>query len=274
MTPPTPNDQTTRDFIGIVWDHHRHHRRDLLWRKTDIPYRILVSEFMLQQTQVERVSARYGEFLDAFPDVASLAQAPLADVLRLWQGLGYNRRALSLKRAAEAIMERYGGVVPELPEELITLPGVGPYTAGAVAAFAFRRPVVFIETNIRRAFIHHFFPDREHVRDDELLPLVETTLDRENPREWYYALMDYGAAMKGTLPNANRRSAHYARQSRFEGSNRQIRGAVLRELTRGPMDDDELCAALDGDTRRVDSVLDALRDEGFIVLDEGTYRIA
>ena len=218
-------------FRRRVWAHDRRHYRSLPWRETSDPYAILVSEVMLQQTQVTRVGNYYGRFLARFPDPATLAAAPLGAVLELWSGLGYNRRALALQRAAGAVVREHGGVIPADRDALLRLPGVGPATAGALLAFAFARPAVFIETNIRRVFLHQYFPAATTVPDAALLPLVARTLDRRQPRRWYYALMDWGAALgQQRAGNPNRRSAHYSRQSPFAGSRRELRGRVLRLL--------------------------------------------
>ena len=177
------------DFKKTVWAHYRKHRRDFPWRNTKDPYQILVSEIMLQQTQAPRVIGFYDRFLKKFPTASVLANAPLSTVLSLWRGLGYNRRALMLKRATKTISD---SGMPRTRKELEELPGVGPATAGAVLAYAFQVSTPFIETNIRRTFIHEFFPRRKNVSDEEILPLVEKSLKNVNPREWYYALMDYG----------------------------------------------------------------------------------
>jgi A/G-specific adenine glycosylase len=186
-------------------------------------YRILVSEIMLQQTQVERVLDKYKVFIRIFPDFSSLAVAPLADILKVWQGLGYNRRAVALQKIAISVMKESRGRLPVTREELLKLPGIGKYTASAILTFACNQPNIFIETNIRRVFIHFFFRDRENISDAEILPLIEMTLDAGNPREWYYALMDYGAMLKKTVENPNRKSSHYKKQAPFHGSNRQLR---------------------------------------------------
>ena len=230
MEPPLSAAGVTR-FRAHVYARYRRHRRTLAWRATRDPYAILVSEVMLQQTQVARVTRYYPPFLARFPDPASLARASLRAVLEQWSGLGYNRRALALQRAAQAVVRDHGGRVPADSAALQRLPGVGPATTGALLAFAFERPVVFIETNIRRVYLDQFFAGAAPVPDRALLPLVARTLDREHPRRWYYALMDYGAALGRRGPNPNRRSAHYSRQSVFAGSNRQLRGLVLRLLT-------------------------------------------
>jgi A/G-specific adenine glycosylase len=224
--------EQVRAFQRIVYHHYRNHGRDLPWRKTEDPYEILVSEVMLQQTQVSRVIVKYEEFLRAFPDIHSLARAPLREILTVWQGLGYNRRALALKKAAEQVLSHFSGRIPSNIDALTSLPGIGNTTACAVCAFAFNQPTVFIETNIRTVFIYHFFGDSHSVRDAHILPLVARTLDHKEPRRWYHALMDYGAALKRKYGNSNTKSSHYRRQGRFEGSNRQIRGAVLQALVK------------------------------------------
>lgn len=219
-------------FRRIVYDHYkREGRHTLPWRQTYDPYSIMVSELMLQQTQVLRVIPKYEAFLKRFPTVESLARAELRAVLVLWQGLGYNRRAKHLYEAARAVVAHHYGVFPRTKEELMTLPGIGPYTASAILAFAYNTPTVLIETNVRTVYLHHFFNDKKEVQDNELLPLIEKTMDTKNPREWYAALMDYGSHLKQTIGNANKRSAQYVRQSKFKGSNREVRGAILRLLT-------------------------------------------
>ena len=214
---------TIEEFRDQVLSFYRNHGRTFPWRETRDPYAILVSEIMLQQNTKERVLGKYGPWLTRFPDVETLANAPLGAVLTEWSGLGYNRRARFLHEACKGVAEK-GGAFPRSASELEKLPGIGPYTARAVACFAFGSAESFIETNIRTVFLWCFFrqrletPDPPPVHDAELLRLVEASLDRENPRRWYYALMDYGAALKKQIPNPNRRSAHYVKQSTFRGS--------------------------------------------------------
>jgi A/G-specific adenine glycosylase len=267
-------------FRATVWEHHHRQRRDLPWRRTYDPYEILVSEVMLQQTQVTRVLPKYEEFLAHFPDVTSLADAPLADVFTVWSGLGYNRRALSLHRAATIIVSDHREQVPASPEALRALPGIGPATAAAVCVFAFGQPLAFIETNIRSAFIHFFFPGNDPVADSEILPLLESTLDRHDPREWYYGLMDYGAWVKRAHGNPSRRSPHRTEQSPFVGSRRELRAAVLRALLSThplPATCGEITEMLRPLHSREDvlvSVVEELAREGFLTSAEGVYRIA
>jgi A/G-specific adenine glycosylase len=260
VTPPSVD-----VFQGRVRAYYQRYHRDLPWRQTTDPYQILVSEVMLQQTQVERVKEKYKRFISRFPDFETLAAATTADVLSAWQGLGYNRRALALRQTAVRVVEDFGGILPEDEKDLQSLPGIGPYTAAAVLAFAFNQPVLLIDTNIRRVFIHCFFRERSQVTDREILPLVRETLDRENPREWYNALMDFGWYLGTTIENPNRRSRHYQRQAPFEGSNRQVRGKILHLLvTAGELSREDLCRALDIPASRLETVLGQLEAEGFL----------
>ncbi len=226
--------KSVNKFRRTVLSFYRlHGRHDLPWRDTRDPYRIAVSELMLQQTQVSRVIEKYKAFLKAFPTLRALAKVPLARVLTAWSGLGYNRRAKFLHALAKKIVSERKGIFPKSIEELESLPGIGPYTARAIAVFAYNQPVTCIETNIRTVFIHHFFPRKRSVSDTELLLVIEATLDRKDPRGWYSALMDYGTHLKQSGVTVHRKSAHYTRQSAFHGSNRQIRGAIIRLLITG-----------------------------------------
>lgn len=254
-----------RKFREMVLAYYRDYGRDLAWRRTTDPYGILVSEIMLQQTQVERVSVKYPAFIDAFPDFPSLADSPLPDVLAVWQGMGYNRRAISLQKCARLVTGAYDGVLPQDPEVLATFPGIGRATAASICAFAFNTPVVFIETNIRRVFIHFFFSDDKPVPDADILPLVERALYRKNPRIWYWALMDFGSVLKKTVPNPNRRSTQYVRQSPFGGSDREIRGKIIRSVLDSPDQDlEDLIRSTGDDGERVQRIISTLEKEGFL----------
>lgn len=279
-------------FKRIVWAHYKKQgRHDLPWRKTHDPYKILVSEVMLQQTQVERVIPFYKNFLKQFPNVRALAKAPLAEVLKAWQGLGYNRRAKMLHGAAKEVVEKNEGKFPKTKEELQMLPGIGPYTAGAVAAFAYNQDGIFIETNIRTVVTHHFFrstgasslrsaraarpiqhlsenvPAPQAVSDREILQILEKLHPAGKSREWYSALMDYGAYLKKSGVQINSRSKHYTKQSKFNGSTREARGAILRTLAEGPAPVAMLRNIL-GPARRdqIATALTALTEEGFVVI--------
>lgn len=227
---------------------------------------------MLQQTQAERVAKLYPLFMRRFPTVRSLARAPLHDVLRAWQGLGYNRRALSLRKMAQAVVARHGGRVPSDPAVLKTLPGIGTYTASAIAAFAYDVPSAMLETNIRTVLLHHFFPKKRSVSDEALFRVAEQTLDREHSRRWHAALMDYGAYLKEEVGNASRRSARYRRQPPFSGSNRQVRGAVIRALTRLERGSLPTLATATGCSRTaLTHALKGLERDGMVTVRRKTY---
>ncbi len=267
--------QSKQAFIDTLWEFYAHGRRaDLPWRQPEPngsfdPYKIMVSELMLQQTQVARVVAKYKVFLQYLPDVDTLAQTELGDVLRIWQGLGYNRRAKFLWQAAQVITSL--DLFPESPEALLKLPGVGVNTAGAIAAYSYNYPAVFIETNIRTVYIHHFFPDCTDVSDKAILQLVVQTLDYENPREFYWALMDYGSHLKATIGNLNTISKQYVKQSTFHGSRRQVRGKVIRALSIEPHTLRTLQAVIQDE--RLGLVLRDLLHEGMIRKSAGKYSL-
>ncbi len=253
------------------------------WRETVDPYAILVSEVMLQQTQVARVVAYYERWLSDFPTLEALAAAPLEAVLRAWQGLGYNRRAIALKRLAEKVVEESGGNVAALPcdqTSLLALPGVGPATAAGVRAFAFNVSAAYLETNVRTVFLHELFSDDTEVRDREIMPLVEAASRHAarsgiDARTWNYALLDYGAYLKRAVPNPSRRSAHHARQSRFEGSRRQKRARLLRMVIELPGVTVEVAAVeLGVACSEAGEILETLSTEGFIVARGDGWQVA
>lgn len=222
----------TQSFQELIYNYYNENRRSFAWREEISAYRVVVSEIMLQQTQTSRVMHKFEEWMKSFPSFKDLSQASVQQVLSCWQGLGYNRRGLALYEFAKRVEAEFKGVVPANEVVLQTFKGIGPNTAGSICAFAFNKPVVFIETNIRTVFIHSFFKGQKDIHDKQLLPLIEQTLDKDNAREWYYALMDYGVYLKTTLKVSNKASKHYATQSRFEGSRRQMRGAVVRVLSK------------------------------------------
>jgi len=261
-------------FRNTIWDFYKKHGRSMPWRGERDPFKVLVSEIMLQQTQVFRVIPKYNQFIKTFPNIGTLAKAPLSDVLTHWSGLGYNRRALFLQKMAREVVLKHKGVLPQEIEQLILLPGIGKATAGSISAFAFNKPVVFVETNIRRVFIHFFFPNKKKVSDKEIMVLVEKTLDRKNPRLWYYALMDYGAMLKETIANPNKRSLHYTKQSKFTGSNREIRGAIIKYITKYKKASiKKFIQQLSFDRERLDVALVGLMREGMIAKKKGVYII-
>ena len=303
-------------FRSLMRAEGRRLYRDLPWRHTRDPYQIWLSEVMLQQTQVPRVEQRMPAWLERFPSMEALAAASAADVLEAWQGMGYNRRALALHEAGRQIVDRYDGVFPDDAAGLRALPGLGPATAQGIRAFAFDLPGVYLETNVRTVFLHHFFPDVPGVPDRELIPLIEAACPaapagsadagdadddsagryavpqdaEDTPRNWYYALLDYGAYLKKTVPNPSRRSAGHVRQSRFEGSRRQKRAEVVRMLLTARdaepagLSFDEVLAGLDAfehqagrepvERSLVEELLGALTREGFCAERDGRWLIA
>jgi A/G-specific adenine glycosylase len=255
-------------FRRLVWKHYKEQGRHALpWRNlpaqagTKDPYKILVSEVMLQQTQVDRVIPFYNAFLKRFPNLKALAKAPLADVLRAWQGLGYNRRARMLQSAVKETVRGF----PKTREGLEELSGVGPYTARAISVFAYGSDEVVIETNIRTAIIHHFFPKKKKVTDGEIEKILAQALPKGKSREWYSALMDYGAHLKRSGVSHNARTKIYTKQSVFKGSLREARGAILRALAQKPQTS-KMLANLLGDSRKAQlkQALSALEVEGLV----------
>lgn len=264
--------EVVSSFQTVIKDYYREYGRVFPWRETTDPYHILVSEFMLQQTQTSRVVDKYNEFITAFPDVFQLARSPFREVLRVWQGLGYNRRALALHKAAGEIADRFYGQVPDDPILLHQLPGVGEYTASAMIAIAFNKPAIVIDTNIRTVYLYFFFRKTETVGKNEIVPFIEATLDQDFPREWYYALFDYGAMLK--RENKDREAGKRRKQSTFRGSDREIRGDILRLLLdTEEMTEDQLFARLLSDEDRIRRIVSQLHEEGLIDNSDGSIRI-
>lgn len=252
------------DFQELVWDKGRELYRSMPWREDTRAYYVLVSELMLQQTQVDRVIPKFEAFITAFPDVQALAAASLGEVLTLWSGLGYNRRAKFLHAAVQVVIQEFKGEIPANYDDLVSLPGVGPNTAGAILAYSFNQPVVYIETNIRTVYFEHFFEDDLNITDTQLREVVEATLDHEHPRAWYWALMDYGSWLKRNGRGAIDKSAHYKKQSVLKGSLREARGIVLKALAKAPHNRPALLALIDDDDR-MNKAIDALLAEKLIV---------
>ncbi len=268
------DDDDIRRFRDVIYEYYGEYGRSFPWRETFDPYKIVVSEIMLQQTQTERVLPKYERFIAAWPNFTALSHATLFEVYNLWQGLGYNRRAKALIDIAKTVERDFGGVLSSSDGELEKFPMIGPATAAAVRAFAFNKPSAYLETNIRRVYIHFFFEGRADVRDDELLPFAVAAVDPQEPRQWQYALMDYGVFLKNTLPNPNRRSRHHVVQSPFEGSDRQIRGGILRFLARHPASPSvEIFHALPFEKNRVAKELESLESEGMLVEENSVYGI-
>lgn len=246
--------------------------RDMPWRDDTRPYFILVSELMLQQTQVDRVIPKFLAFIERFPNETLLATSPLADVLMLWNGLGYNRRAKYLHDAAKKIQVDYKGSFPRTYEELLTLPGVGPGTAGAIMTYAYNQPVPYIETNVRTVYFHHFFQQGEVVTDIELQKIVSETISTESPRDFYWALMDYGAFLKRSGLGRVQQSRHYKKQSPLKGSVREVRGMIIRQLSDGFTESEALRQAMPNDSR-FEHALTGLLKDGLISQKNGQYHL-
>ncbi len=230
---------------------------------------------MLQQTQTSRVSEKFMEFIKKFPDFNTLAKAPLEAVLNIWQGLGYNRRAIALKNIAEIIVNNYNEKLPADLETLKSFPQIGINTASSILTFAFNIPTYFIETNIRRVYIYFFFQDKSIVYDKDILTIAKKVIDLSNPREWYYGLMDYGVMLKKTHPELNKKSAHYRKQSKFKGSNREIRGSILKILLKEKaLKEMDIIQQIDKNPERVKKILNTMLKEGFIKHINQHYKIS
>lgn len=278
-------DKTIISFQQFIWDFYRDQGRSFAWRNNTPavaksyggqvnPYHVVVSEIMLQQTQTYRVEPKYDQFIETFPDFQALASAPLRSVLAAWQGLGYNRRGKYLQQIAQKVVADFNGNLPDDPVVLETFPGIGKGTAGSICAFAFNKPTVFIETNIRAVFIHSFFHNQDAVHDKELMPLIAQALDHDNPREWYYALMDYGVHLKKMYKNPSRKSKHHVKQSKFEGSDRQIRGMIIKLLTEYPyLEHAQLFALIDKEEQRIEGILGELQQEQLVACKNNCYCI-
>ena len=263
-------------FVQKILGFYENHGRAFVWRETSDPYHILLSEVMLQQTQTSRVIPKYELFLSLWPTIKDLAGVELDELLYHWKGLGYNRRALNLRKSAIAC-EKWDWNLPKNQAELLSLPGVGKATAAAIGAFSYRERTIYLETNIRRVLLQCFYPEQEGVKDKDLeLLLAHLVQLVEDPKVWYYALMDFGVLLKHLLPNANVRSAHYIKQAKFENSNRQIRGQLIHLLAdTGAKEQEQVISLLSHfEEERVLYCLGQLQKEGFVEETEGTYRIA
>ena len=260
----TPPDFTS--FSKKIWGFYCANKRKFPWRSNPSEYHVFVSEIMLQQTQTNRTISKFEEFIAQFPDFKTLAQASFVDVLRVWKGLGYNRRARWIQQSAQTIYNQHNNKLPPKSADLVKLPGIGPATSCSIVTFAFNAATIFIETNIRTVFLHEFFKNQENISDKEIIPLIAATVDQENPREWYYALMDYGVHLKKTHPNPSRNSKHHTKQSKFKGSDRQMRGRILEALlVHGPSSQQELAEVCTCEEARLQKLITALLHEKLVV---------
>ena len=247
--------------------------RDMPWRNNTDPYWVLVSELMLQQTQVDRVIPKFELFMRIFPDITALAKAPLSEVLTIWSGLGYNRRAKFLHETAQKVVKEFKGQLPSTYSELVSLPGIGPGTAGAILAYSFNEPVTFIETNVRTVYFHHFFNDQLTVADSELKEIVASTVDMAHPRQWYWALMDYGSYLKKHGAGRNSKSKHYKKQTPLQGSLREVRGLIVKTLAIHDQTYAQLESIMPHDSRYTVAI-EALLREGMVTSTAGRLHLA
>lgn len=262
----------TEEFKRLLRVRGEELYRAMPWREDTRPYYVLVSELMLQQTQVSRVIPKFEEFIAEFPDERALGRASLANVVTKWQGLGYNRRAKYLHEAAKAIVSEYDGAFPAEAADILRLPGVGKNTLGAIEAYAFNRPSIFVETNIRTVYIHHFFNDQFDIDDKRIIGLLKETIDHDNPRRFYQNLMDYGSWLKANGVRNVSSSKHYKKQSPLEGSVRQVRGQIIRALTRQDQTESELRHKLVAD-ERFSKALNGLASDGLITISNGVIHL-
>lgn len=261
--------KTVRVFQKKILSHYRDFGRRLPFRTTTDPYKITVSEIMLQQTQVDRVIPFYQRWIKKFPNWKALAGASNKALLLAWSGLGYNRRALNLGRLAKTITQQYRGKLPTREEQLLPLPGIGPYTANAILIFAFNKPRVTIDTNIRRVLIHEL-KLRPSLSSSELKKVALQVLPNNNSRDWHNALMDYGALVLPRTPHIR----PLTRQSKFVGSIRQIRGSIIRQLTK--QRSVSVISVAEGLHRPIAHVLQAargLQKDGLVRLSRGVIRV-
>jgi A/G-specific adenine glycosylase len=292
---PTLSNEQVLHFQNEILTWYTQNQRDLPWRKTRDPYHILVSEIMLQQTQVSRVIPKFEAWLKAFPTVSDLANAPTPEVLKLWSGLGYNRRALNLKKTAVVVSEMYKGEFPKTEKELLALPGIGAYTARAILCFAFNEQVAVVDTNVRKVILIHFFPEQIRQLAEEskgpglrlqdapasfrsdnktISEIAEQLLPHGKAYEWNQALMDYASLVlkkeKITIP----------KQSTFQGSRRYYRGQILKLLlTKKTLAVNDLGPAIKKDfnkteTAWLEDLLDELIKEGFIEVKNNYVKLA
>lgn len=269
---PLTNAQVQNFNSFLTYFNTNFGRHTLPWRQTTDPYHIWISEIMLQQTQVDRVIPKYNAFINRYPSVTSLSQATWPDVMQLWDGLGYNRRARHLWEASQQLVLIDHDHFPTEYDQLIQLKGIGDYTAKAILTFAYNQPVTLIETNVRTVFLYHFFPNHTDIHDSQIIPLIDQTLDRHQPRTWYSTLMDYGTYLKKSIGNPNHRSQHYTKQTTFAGSDRQLRAQIIKYLLTGPKTDQQLTSQFPDP--RLKQQLSNLIQEHMITYLQGIYRLA
>ena len=256
-------------FRRKVFTFFKNHGRDLPWRMTEDPYKILLSELMLQQTQVSRVITYYTSWVQRWPTIQLLATASRHEVLQAWMGLGYNTRAIRLQKAAQIIVKEFQGDVITAMNNYKAIPGVGRYTSQAVLIFAANADLATVDTNIRRIFIHEFSLP-ETVSEKTIWGLAQRCLPKGRSRDWHNALMDYGAlhltARKTGIPPKTK-------QPRFEESDRQLRGRIIRLLLQKDQGFAQIKKLFEVDEPRLQIILDKLAHEGIISRKNDRYHL-
>ncbi|MBK8807502.1 MAG: A/G-specific adenine glycosylase [Bacteroidales bacterium] len=260
-------------FRNLLYGYYEKNYRSMPWREDTSPYNVFLSELMLQQTQVNRVMQKFNEFSSVFANFEAIAKASLHEVLLLWNGLGYNRRAKYLKSASEIIVNNYKGVLPQSFDDLKQLPGIGEATARAILVYAYNKPELFIETNIRQVLIFHFFSMEEKIEDQKLLQVLHQVVDKENPKMFYWAMMDYGTFLKKQFGNLNSLSTTYTKQSKFVGSQRQKRGQILRLVLHKPQTFEMLNSELKTSANELNEIVHQLEKEKLLIFQNEMYYI-
>jgi A/G-specific adenine glycosylase len=260
-------DLKVTQFQNKILQYYKKNGRDLPWRNTTDAYNILISELMLQQTQVSRVIDYYTTWLKTWPTIQHLAQANFKDVLQAWMGLGYNTRGINLHKASKIIVQHYNADVIAAMDEYKKIPGVGKYTSQAVKIFSTNADIVTVDTNIRRIFIHEFDLSQD-ISDSELWSIAQHCLPKGKSRQWHNALMDYGAMY---LTSKKTGISPKTKQSTFEGSDRQIRAQILRDLLNTPLTIHDLTQHYDHTTDRLLKILEKMKKQGIIKKEKEKY---
>ncbi len=265
----SPSEEDIHNFHQKIFQFYKKHKRDLPWRKTTDPYKILVSEFMLQQTQVSRVIEYYTTWIKKWPTIQKLANEQYKNVLQAWMGLGYNRRAMYLHNTAKVIVEEFQGDIITAIKQFEKLPGIGLYTSKAVQIFAENADIATVDTNIRRIFINEF-KIKETLSDKELFQIAKRCLPQGRSRDWHNALMDYGAMF---LTSRKTGIKPKTQQSRFKGSDRQIRGKILRMLLTENQTEYQLNQQLRIDAERLSEILNKMLIEKTVSKTKTYYHV-
>lgn len=261
-------DQSTiSSFQQKILQYYQKNKRDLPWRHTTDPYSILLSELMLQQTQVSRVIEYYTKWLHTWPTIQHLSKANRKDVLQAWIGLGYNTRGINLHKASQIIVEHYNGDVIAAMDDYKKIPGVGKYTSQAVKIFSTNADIITVDTNIRRIFIHEFNLPQD-ISDSKLWSIAQYCLPKGKSRQWHNALMDYGATY---LTSKKTGISPKTTQSTFEGSDRQIRAQILRDLLTKPLTLQDLTNQYNHSSDRLLKILEKMKKQEIIKQENKTY---